>query len=82
MAAVKGYIEKIKYRNEDNGYTVLSISGLDDGEEYVLVGTFLFLSVSTRDKRDEIIFLLQVIPAERSTHVKGICNPSSRIQRI
>ena len=54
MAAVKGYIEKIKYRNEDNGYTVLSISGLDDGEEYVLVGTFLFLLVSTRDKRDEI----------------------------
>lgn len=38
----------------------------------VLIGTFLFLSVSTRDKRDEIIFLLQVIPAERSTHVKGM----------
>ena len=44
MAAVKGYIEKIKYRNEDNGYTVLSISGLDDGEEYVLVGTFSYIA--------------------------------------
>ena len=46
MAAVKGYIEKIKYRNEDNGYTVLSISGLDDGEEYVLVGTFSYIAES------------------------------------
>ena len=44
MAAVKGYTEKIKYRNEDNGYTVLSISGLDDGEEYVLVGTFSYIA--------------------------------------
>ena len=52
MAAVKGYIEKIKYRNEDNGYTVLSISGLDDGEEYVLVGTF-FLHRRGRDDRGE-----------------------------
>ena len=24
MAAVRGFVEKIKYRNEDNGYTVLS----------------------------------------------------------
>ena len=44
MATVKGYIEKIKYRNEDNGYTVLSISGSDDGEEYVLVGTFSYIA--------------------------------------
>ncbi len=44
MATVKGYIEKVKYRNEDNGYTVLSISGADDGEEYVLVGTFSYIS--------------------------------------
>ncbi len=27
MAAVKGYIEKIKYRNEDNGYSVLKRGG-------------------------------------------------------
>ena len=32
MAAVKGYVEKIKYRNEDNGYSVLSVTGADDGE--------------------------------------------------
>ena len=48
MAAVKGYIEKIKYRNEDNGYTVLSISGLDDGKEYVLVGTFSYIAEGER----------------------------------
>lgn len=38
MAAVKGYIEKIKYRNEENGYSVLSVSS--GNEEFVLVGSF------------------------------------------
>lgn len=38
MAAVAGFVEKIKYRNEENGYSVLSVSG--GGEEYVLVGSF------------------------------------------
>lgn len=44
MARVKGYIEKIKYRNEENGYTVLSVSGSEDGEEYILVGIFSYVS--------------------------------------
>lgn len=44
MAAVKGYVEKIKYRNEDNGYSVLSVTGTDDGEEYILVGNFSYIS--------------------------------------
>lgn len=44
MAAVKGFVEKIKYRNEDNGYTVLSVTGAQDGEEYILVGTFSYIS--------------------------------------
>lgn len=42
MAAVTGFVEKIKYRNEDNGYSVLSVSS--DGEEYVLVGTFHYIN--------------------------------------
>ena len=44
MATVRGYIEKIKYRNEDNGYTVMSVTGADDGEEYILVGSFSYIS--------------------------------------
>ena len=44
MATVKGYIEKVKYRNEENGYSVLSVSGAEDGEEYILVGTFSYVS--------------------------------------
>ena len=44
MAAVKGYVEKIKYRNEDNGYSVVSVTGADDGEEYILVGNFSYIS--------------------------------------
>ena len=30
MAAVRGFVEKIKYRNEDNGYTVRSLAA--DGD--------------------------------------------------
>lgn len=35
---ISGYIEKIKYRNEENGYSVLSVS--EEGEECILVGNF------------------------------------------
>lgn len=35
---ISGYIEKIKYRNQDNGYTVLSVSAQED--EHILVGNF------------------------------------------
>lgn len=42
MATVCGFVEKIKYRNEDNGYTVLSLA--DEGEEYTLVGNFHYIS--------------------------------------
>ncbi len=42
MATVTGFVEKIKYRNEENGYSVLEVSS--DGQEYVLVGTFHYIS--------------------------------------
>ncbi len=42
MATVCGFVEKIKYRNEDNGYTVLSL--VEAGEEYTLVGSFHYIS--------------------------------------
>lgn len=42
MATVAGYVEKIKYRNEENGYSVLTVS--DGREEYVLVGTFPYIT--------------------------------------
>ena len=42
MATVKGYVEKIKYRNEENGYSVLEIGA--EGQSYVLVGTFPYIS--------------------------------------
>ena len=46
MATVTGYVERIKYRNEDNGYSVLSV--VDGGEEYILVGTFPYISEGER----------------------------------
>ena len=42
MATVCGVVERIKYRNEENGYTVLSLT--DEGEEYTLVGNFHYIS--------------------------------------
>lgn len=42
MATVKGFVEHIKYRNEENGYTVLSINM--EGQEMILVGTFALIN--------------------------------------
>lgn len=39
---VEGYVERIIYRNEENGYTVLSLHSED--EEITCVGTFPFIS--------------------------------------
>ncbi|NLZ81662.1 MAG: ATP-dependent RecD-like DNA helicase, partial [Clostridiales bacterium] len=41
MPFIEGYVEKIVYRNEDNGYTVLSL--MDDGDEITCVGTFHYI---------------------------------------
>lgn len=38
MVEVKGYVERIKYRNEENGYTVLELSTEDD--DITCVGIF------------------------------------------
>ena len=42
METIKGYVEHIVYRNEDNGYTVLSLDV--DGDEETVVGSFPFLN--------------------------------------
>ena len=39
---VEGYVERIVYRNNENGYTVLSVSG--DGDEVTCVGTFQYIN--------------------------------------
>ncbi len=39
---LEGYIEKIVFRNADNGYTVLSL--VNDDEEITCVGTFSFIN--------------------------------------
>ena len=46
MATVTGYVEKIKYRNDENGYSVLSVA--DGKEKYVLVGTFAYIAEGER----------------------------------
>ncbi|MCC8061302.1 MAG: ATP-dependent RecD-like DNA helicase [Clostridiales bacterium] len=42
MATVSGYVEKIKYRNDENGYSILAVTAGD--EDYVLVGSFPYIS--------------------------------------
>lgn len=42
MATVSGYVERIKYHNEENGYSILDVSA--DGLDYVLVGIFPYIS--------------------------------------
>lgn len=42
MATVTGYVERLKFRNEENGYSILSVS--QGGAEYILVGTFHYVS--------------------------------------
>ena len=34
METVKGYVEHIVFRNEDNGYTVFNLNN-DDGSQYI-----------------------------------------------
>lgn len=42
MTYLKGYVDHIRFRNEDNGYTVLSLDV--DGDEETVVGLFPFLN--------------------------------------
>lgn len=42
MSTVEGYVERIVYRNDDNGYSVLSVSS--GGKEITMVGTFPSIS--------------------------------------
>lgn len=42
MEKVTGYVEKIVYRNEDNGYTVMTV--VYDHEDITCVGTFRYIN--------------------------------------
>ena len=42
MEEIKGYVEHIVYRNEDNGYTVMVM--ICDGEEVTCVGTLQYIN--------------------------------------
>ena len=42
MVKVEGYVERIVYRNEDNGYTVMTV--VEDNEEYTCVGIVQFIN--------------------------------------
>ena len=54
MATVSGYVEKIKYRNEENGYSILSVNS--DGLDYVLVGTFPYISEGDLLRRPDVMW--------------------------
>ena len=41
---LKGYVEKIRFRNELNGYTVFDLSCSDENEDMTCVGNFPFIN--------------------------------------
>ncbi len=44
MEQREGYVEKIVYRNAENGYTVLQLTSSDSAEEITCVGSFPFIN--------------------------------------
>ena len=40
MTYLKGYVDHIRFRNEDNGYTVMVLKGMEEERELTCVGTF------------------------------------------
>ena len=42
MATITGFIERIKFRNEENGYTVMIVTDQSDGEEVIMVGNLAY----------------------------------------
>ena len=42
MECIEGYVEKIKFRNTENGYTVMNV--VTEEDDIILVGTFSFIS--------------------------------------
>ena len=42
LESLEGYVEKIVFRNEENGYTVLNL--VNDEDEFTCVGTFSFIN--------------------------------------
>lgn len=57
MAYLKGYVDHIRFRNEDNGYTVLSLDV--DGDEETVVGSFPFLMMENTYLWKEIMSITQ-----------------------
>mgnify|MGYP000903654581 CR=1 FL=1 len=50
MEEIKGYVEHIVYRNEDNGYTVFNLNN-DDGD-LTCVGKFHYIEEETRVQKE------------------------------
>ena len=43
MSTIKGYVDKIRFRNQDNGYTILQV--ISEGQSITVVGTFGIIDV-------------------------------------
>lgn len=52
---VTGYIDHVIFRNDDNGYTVMVLKGLEEEKELTCVGTFPAITQERPLRRWEII---------------------------
>ena len=71
MADFEGMVEDIVYRNEQNGFTVLSVK-LEDGKELSAVGTLPFLTISYLS----LTMPMAILVPPRSTPIVYIVNPA------
>ena len=52
--SVTGYIDHVIFRNEENGYTVMILKGVDGEEELTCVGTFPVLTMRSEEHTSEL----------------------------
>ena len=57
--SVTGYIDHVIFRNEENGYTVMILKGVEDEEELTCVGSF---PVITMGASVELTGMFHVVP--------------------
>ena len=74
MEEIKGYVEHIVYRNEDNGYTVFNLNN-EDGD-LTCVGTFLYI------EEGELLKLTGEVACGKQTKAESLGYTEMAIARV
>lgn len=77
MESIKGYVEHIVYRNEDNGYTVFHLSN-DDGE-VTCVGNFHYIEEGELLKLEGEYITHKLYGLQMKVETSEVCEPEDLI---